>query len=228
MVDEDGLSELHDSRGSESSTLDTIIDWAQNAVRGTDAGIFLLHAKGRLETAVPTSREMATAHELQIELNEGPCLQVINDDNVDTYVIGETATDDRFPTWGPAAAELGFHSVLSVVLKTSQKRFGSLNVYSGEPDAFDRDDLAVIDIFSRRAARAMAVAEDSSGLTTALDTRKLIGQAQGIVMERFDIDADRAFDYLVRQSQARNEKIRALAEWIVTNRSTNALSDLDL
>ena len=227
MVDDDGLSDLHDSRGSESLTLDTIIDWSQKAVGGTDAGIFLLHAKGKLETAVPTSRGMTRAHELQIELNEGPCLQVINDGNVDTYLIGEIATDNRFPNWGPAAAELGFHSVISAVLKTNQKRFGSLNVYSKEPDAFDRDDLAVIDLFSHRAARAMAVAEDSAGLTTALDTRKLIGQAQGILMERFNINADHAFDYLVRQSQARNEKIRALAQWIVTNRGDLPLSDLD-
>lgn len=228
MADEDGLADLHDSRGSESLTLDTIIDWARKAVDSTDAGIFLLHAKGKLETAVPTSPEVAKAHELQIELNEGPCLQVINDDNVDTYVIGNTATDNRFPRWGPAAAELGFGSVISVVLKTSQKRFGSLNVYSSEPDAFDSDDLAVVDIFSHRAARAMAVAEDRAGLTTALDTRKLIGQAQGILMERLDIDADRAFEYLVRQSQTRNVKLRAIAEWIVTNRSSKPLSDLDL
>jgi GAF domain-containing protein len=228
MFDDDGLAELHDSRGSQSLTLDAIVDWSQKAVRGTDAGIFLLHAKGRLETAVPTSRGMTRVHELQIELNEGPCLQVIKDDNVDTYIVGDTATDNRFPTWGPAAAELGFHSVISAVLKTTDKRFGSLNVYSKEPHAFDRDDLAVIDIFSHRAARAMAVAEDSAGLTTALDTRKLIGQAQGILMERLNIDADRAFEYLVRESQARNEKLRALAEWIVTNRADLPLSDLDL
>ena len=227
MVDDDGLADLHDSRGSQSLTLDTIIDWSQRSIGGTDAGIFLLHAKGRLETAVPTSRGMARVHELQIELDEGPCLQVINDGNVDTYLIGEVATDDRFPKWGPAAAELGFHSVISAVLETNDKRFGSLNVYSTEPHAFDRDDLAVIDIFCHRAARAMAVAEDSAGLTAALDTRKLVGQAQGILMERLGIDADRAFEYLVRQSQARNEKVRALAEWIVTNRGTLPLSDLD-
>lgn len=228
MANEDGLAELHDSRGSESLTLDTIIDWVQKAVDGTDAGIFLLHAKGNLETAVPTSPEVAKAHELQIELKEGPCLQVINDHHVDAYVVGDTASDHRFPQWGPAAAALGFHSVISVVLNTTQKRFGSLNVYSSEPHAFSRDDLAVIEVFSQRAARAMAVAEDSAGLTTALDTRKLIGQAQGILMERLDIDADRAFVYLVRQSQTRQVKLRAIAEWIVTNRSTKSLSDLDL
>ena len=227
MSDQDGLAELHASRGSESLTLDTIIDWTRTAVASTDAGILLLRAKGKIETAVPTSPEVAKAHEMQIELSEGPCLQVITD-NVDSFVIGDTASDIRFPTWGPAAARLGFRSAISVVLNTSQKRFGSLNVYSSEPQAFDRDDLAVVEVFSHRAARAMAVAEDSAGLVTALDTRKLIGQAQGILMERLDIDADRAFEYLVRQSQARNEKLRAIAEWIVTNRGAMSLSDLDL
>ena len=74
----------------------------------------------------------------------------------------------------------------------------------------------------------MAVAEDSAGLTTALDTRKLIGQAQGILMERLSIDADRAFEYLVRESQDRNVRLRVIAEWIVTNRDDKSLSDLDL
>ena len=73
----------------------------------------------------------------------------------------------------------------------------------------------------------MAVAEHHTGMTTALDTRKLIGQAQGILMERFGIDGDRAFGFLVRQSQQRNVKLRLLAEWIVTHRE-RPLSDLDL
>jgi GAF domain-containing protein len=228
MADEDGLAELHESRSSESRTLDTIVEWARHAVGSTDAGIFLLHRKDKLETVVPTSPEVAKAQERQIELGEGPCLEVIREGEVDGFIIGDAATDRRFPRWGPEAAELGFHSVISVGLKTSQRRFGSLNVYSSRPHAFTRDDMAVIDIFSHRAARAMTVAEESAGLTSALDTRKLIGQAQGILMERLNIDADRAFEYLVRESQARNVKLRAIAEWIVVHRGDKSLSDLNL
>jgi AmiR/NasT family two-component response regulator len=47
-------------------------------------------------------------------------------------------------------------------------------------------------------------------------------------MERLNIDQDHAFAYLVRQSQARNVKLRAIAEWIVTNRGVSDLTDLDL
>ncbi len=227
MADNDGLAELHESRGSESMTLETIIGWSKRAVSGADAGAFVLGAKGKL-VVVPSSPEVRKAHELQIELDEGPCLEVINDADLDAVIIGDTSTDRRFPQWGPAAAEIGFRSVVSAVLKTAEKRFGSLNVYAVEPGSFDRDDLAVIEIFSRRAARAMAVAEDRAGMSAALDTRKLIGQAQGILMERLDLDAEAAFAYLVRESQARNVKLRAIADWIVVNRGKLALGDLDL
>jgi GAF domain-containing protein len=224
---DDGLADLHESRGSQSQTLEIIVGWATNAVQASDAGVFLLRRKNAVESVVPSSEAVSRAHERQIELGEGPCLEVLQDTDINTYVISETATDPRFPHWGPVAADLGFHSVISAVLETKQKRFGSLNVYSSRPHAFDRDDLAVIEIFSHRAARALAVAEENLGLTIALDTRKLIGQAQGILMERLDLDADRAFEYLIRQSQARNIKLRAVAEWVIVNRSEKPLSDLD-
>ena len=226
-VIDDGLAELHDSRFSESETLETIVELAQKAVDATDAGIFLLQPKDALEIAVPTSPGAARAHALQIELAEGPCLEVIADDSVGTFIIGDTQSDRRFPNWGPAVAAIGIRSVISVILETREKQFGSLNVYSPEPHAFNRDDLYVIEIFSGRAARAMAVAQQITGLTTALDTRKLIGQAQGILMERFAIDEDRSFGFLIRLSQQRNVKLREIAEWIVTHRE-QPLSDLDL
>lgn len=224
---DDGLAELHDSRFSESETLETIVELAQRAVDATEAGIFLLQPKDALEIAVPTSPGAARAHELQIELAEGPCLEVIADDNVGTFIIGDTQTDRRFPNWGPAVAAIGLRSVLSVVLETREKQIGSLNVYSPEPRAFDRDDMYILEIFSGRAARAMAVAQQITGLTTALDTRKLIGQAQGILMERFALDEDRAFGFLVRISQQRNAKLREIAEWIVTHRE-QPISDLNV
>lgn len=51
---------------------------------------------------------------------------------------------------------------------------------------------------------------------------------QGILMERLSIDADAAFTFLIRESQHRNVKLRAVADWIVTHRGDRKLSDLDL
>lgn len=225
---DDGLAELHQSRQSESETLDTIVEWARSAVEATDAGLFLLRPKAALETKRPTSDRAAKAHELQIELAEGPCLDVIADDSVGSFLIADTQTDRRFPKWGPAAAAMGLRSAISVILETSEEQFGSLNVYASKPHAFGREELAVIQIFSHRAARALAVAKDTAGLIKALDTRKLVGQAQGILMERFDLDDDQAFRFMVRQSQDRNVKLRMVAEWIVANRRESSLREIEI
>ena len=39
-------------------------------------------------------------------------------------------------------------------------------------------------------------------------------------MERFSIDADRAFEFLRRQSQTHNVKLRYVAEWVVDHRNS--------
>ncbi len=48
--------------------------------------------------------------------------------------------------------------------------------------------------------------------------RTVIGQAQGILMERFAVDADQAFAYLRRVSQDTNRKLVDLAQDLVANR----------
>lgn len=72
-----------------------------------------------------------------------------------------------------------------------------------------------------------AAAEDSRGLTV-FDTRNLIGQAQGILMVCLNLDEERAFECLIRESRTRNVKLPVVAEWIVTNRSNLSLSDSNL
>ena len=57
--------------------------------------------------------------------------------------------------------------------------------------------------------------ERVANLTEALRTRELIGQAQGILMERERITADQAFDVLRRASQHMNIKLREVAETLV-------------
>ena len=77
-------------------------------------------------------------------------------------------------------------------LYTSQQVVGSLNLYDPEPGAFDEADADVAHMLARHAAVAMQHARGDEHLRKAVDARNLVGQAQGILMERFDLDADRA------------------------------------
>jgi GAF domain-containing protein len=209
--------DLHDAPTAES-TIERIAEYAKLATSCDEAGIMLVHGRQQIETAAATSQRVGESHNLQIVHDEGPCLDAIEGEA--SYTSPDVRADPRWSKWGPAVADLGLRSVLSVRLETRSRRYGSLNLYSERLDAFDVDDLAVATIFVRHAAVALANAHNEEGLQVAIDARKLIGQAQGILMERFDIDADRAFEFLRRQSQAHNVKLRYVAEWVVDHRGS--------
>jgi GAF domain-containing protein len=208
--------DLHDAPTAER-TIEKIAEYSQRATVCDDAGIMLVHARQQIETAVATSDRVGESHNLQIIHDEGPCLDAI--DGAPVYLSGDVGADPRWPTWGKAVEALGLRSVLSVRLETKTRRYGSLNLFAERPHAFDDDDVAVASIFVRHAAVGLANAHNEEGLQIAIDARKLIGQAQGILMERYELDADRAFEFLRRQSQTHNIKLRAVAEWVVANRA---------
>ncbi|MEJ7634800.1 GAF and ANTAR domain-containing protein [Aeromicrobium sp.] len=211
--------DLHDEPTAER-TIERIAEYARMATSCDDAGIMLVHARNQVETAAATSQRVGESHNLQIMHDQGPCLDAIEGEPI--YCSPDVANDDRWLKWGPAVAELGMRSALSLRLETRTRRYGSLNLYAERCNAFDVDDIAVGTIFVRHAAVALANAHNEEGLQVAIDARKLIGQAQGILMERYDLDADRAFEFLRRQSQAHNVKLRSVAAWVVENRSSPA------
>ncbi|MGG7463594.1 MULTISPECIES: GAF and ANTAR domain-containing protein [unclassified Plantibacter] len=196
------------------ATVQAVAEYAKSALECDDVGILMI-TSGVIETAAATSDRVREADDLQRELGEGPCLSSL--ESHETYIIDEILTDPRWPVWGPKVAALGFRSCLSVQLFTRDRGFGSLNLFSDEPAFFTEDDESVGEIFARHASVALAAARQEDGLLKAIDGRKLIGQAEGILMERFNIDADRAFAVLNRYSQHHNMKLRAVAERIVTN-----------
>jgi len=204
--------DLH-AEPTSADTVEKIVQYARLATTCDESGILLVHSRHRVETAAATAPLVSAAHDLQIRFDEGPCLDAI--DGAGTYVVGETATDERWPQWGPAVAELGIHSALGVRLATRNRRYGSLNFYGRRPGMFSDEDVAVAEAFARHAAVAFANTREEEGLITAIDARKVIGQAQGIVMERYGLDTDRAFEFLRRLSQQDNIKLRAVAERIV-------------
>lgn len=102
---------------------------------------------------------------------------------------------------------------------SDSRRLGSVNLYWSTRREFDRDDVAFAHVFARHAAVAIAGAVDEANLNVALDGRKRIGQAQGILMERYGLDETRAFEVLRRYSQNHNLKLRHVAESVVATLS---------
>jgi GAF domain-containing protein len=210
--------ELHEQSGV-PETVDAVLTYALGAVGADSGSVMLLRKGGRaIEVAGSTDAAAERADHLQLETGEGPCLDAARDDAYST-VITDTRVDERFPTWGKrVASDVGILSVLSVQLGTPSDRVGALNLYSVEPGRFDADDRAVAHVLVRHAAVALARTDREAHLWLAIDARNLIGQAQGILMERFDLDADRAFSVLRRYSQDNNLKLREVAQRLVDTR----------
>ncbi|AWB91104.1 GAF and ANTAR domain-containing protein [Aeromicrobium chenweiae] len=209
--------------GHPGTMLHRVSEHAVALLGADDAGIMRIASRSQVETPAATSGRVDRAHQLQAELDEGPCLDAITGHA--TYVMTDVERDGRWPAWGPAAAAIGIHSAVGVRLATRDRGFGSLNIYADRPDAFAPADAEVAEMLAAHATAAFAAAERAEGLTTALDTRTTIGQAQGIVMEKFSVDAQAAFEFLRRISQHENRRLAAVAEAIVVQREANTRAE---
>jgi GAF domain-containing protein len=203
-----------------STILERVSHYARLVLDADDAGVMRTISRKKIETPAATTDRVDQAHQLQAQFDEGPCLDAIT--GRATYVTNDVPNDPRWPRWGPAVVELGILSAVGVRLATRERGYGSLNVYANRPDAFTPADVEMAEVLAAHATTAFAAAERAAGLETALESRSTIAQAQGILMQKFDIDADAAFDFLRRISQHENRRLFAVAEAIVVQRNANA------
>jgi GAF domain-containing protein len=201
------------------TTLDKAIALCVDLIEGCEAaGVSIVHRRG-IDTPATTSDAVARGDALQYELREGPCLDAVRDHEL--VCSGDLTTDDRWPTWGPRVAEeCGARSMLCVQLYVEEDSLGALNMYSRQVNAFDDSDQAEALALAAHVAVALVAAREVESLNAAVTARTITGQAQGILMERFDIDAQLAFDVLRRVSQDNNVKLSKVAAELVDTRRT--------
>lgn len=208
---------------SADAVLERVSQFARRLLDADDAGVLRIHTRSKVDSPAATSPRVVEVHQLQARFDEGPCLDAIK--GRATYLTNDVASDARWPRWAPAAAELGIGSVLGVRLASRERGYGSLNIYANRDGAFTQADAEVAEMLAAHATTAFAAAHRTEGLQEALESRATIGQATGIVMSKFDIDADTAFQFLTRISQHENTRLRDLAEAIVVQRDANARPD---
>ena len=108
--------------------------------------------------------------------------------------------------------------MLCVPLWVNERTLGALSLYSPEPGAFSDYDMKVAETFATLAALALSRAQQREQFTGAIVSRDVIGQAKGIIMERYQVSAEAAFSLLTRLSQERNVKLYKVASDIAETR----------
>ncbi len=145
-----------------------------------------------------------------------------------TTQVTDIATDMRWPRWAAGTRDLHLGSVLAGRLWTSQSTLGASNFYASAPPWFDTDALLVAEVLGRHASIALSSARQEESLQRAIVPRTLVGQAQGIIVERFDLDRESAFEVLRRHSQNANLKLNEVARILVNSRALPSTDDQNL
>ncbi len=191
-------------------TLHAVVAAGRDTIPDVDGAGITVVVGGRLDTPVATdelARELAAA---QRSLGEGPCIDVL--DGQGLVVSADTTREDRWPRYTPRARAAGLRSQLAIQLHDEERVLGVLNLYSRTGNLSHHETIRVAELFAVHAGIALVTARHREQMNDALASRKLIGQAIGLVMERYQIDDQRAFEFLVRISQRSNVKIRDVAQ----------------
>lgn len=207
-----------DAQADPPNTLDTMVAITPGFFdRCEFVGVSLVE-RDRIHTPAATNDKLRELDESQFAIGQGPCHEAIR--NYPTVLVADLATDPRWPEWGHAmVTELGIRSSLSFRLFTRDNdSWGALNVYSTERDAFTDEDVLHGQTIAAMCAVVLARAIHDEQLATALESRTVIGQALGMVMERYDLDEETAFNVLRRLASQDNRKMRDLAAEVVADR----------
>lgn len=204
------------TEGTVEETVDRVLGFALSAVQCQFASVILVRKDGELESVAATDPIVTELDAWQREVGQGPDIDMVSDRL--GVLVTDTHLDRRWPDWAERATKLGVRSMLGTRLYTENATVGTLNLYDGRPNRFDVDDQAVAQVLASHAAAALVNSRQVENLWNAIDARKRIGQAQGILMERYGLNEDQAFQVLMRYSQDNNIKLRAVAEELITTR----------
>ena len=216
------LAEATRSMHAKTSTqdmLDEAVTIATEIIEGCDlAGMSVVNPHG-ITTPAGSGEVLRRLDGLQFELREGPCYDALRMHEV--VLARDLASDKRWPTWGPRVVEeMGVRSIVSYRLFTAAHILGAMNLYSRRIDAFDAEDMDNGAALAAHVAVTLAEAQNVTNLEAAISDRTVIGRAEGILMERFDVSPAVAFAVLRRVSQHRNIKLNRVAAELVRTRVT--------
>jgi transcriptional regulator with GAF, ATPase, and Fis domain len=193
------------------------VDLAVKFVTGCDHASVTLLRSGKMMTPVASDDLVRRGDAMQYELGEGPCVDAVR--SHETVISQDLRQEKRWPRWTPSAlANLDIGAMMSLWLSNNGRSYGALNLYADRTQAFDPEDYACAHALAAQVSVAVAGQREIGERGVAMESRMQIGQAQGILMERLNIDAEQAFAHLRRISQSENRKLITICNEIVETR----------
>jgi GAF domain-containing protein len=178
------------------------------------AGVTVTRNAKHIDTPAATHKWPILLDEIQQRHREGPCLTAAWEEK--TIHVADLEADDRFPRYRRDALEqTPIRSIMAFQMFIAGETMGALNVYAVQPHAFGQESKAIGLIFAAHSSVAWNAARRDEQFKRALASRDSIGQAKGMIMERYGVDAVQAFDVLRKLSQDSNVPLVQVAAELV-------------
>lgn len=179
-----------------------------------EAGITVTSRQNEVSTPSVTHDCARVLDEFQQRHLEGPCVHAAWTRKV--VVIDDLEADERWPKYrADALAHTPIRSVLSLPMFADELSMGALNFYAERPQSFSEDSRRIAAVFATLGALAWSNVVRTQQFKEALSTRDMIGQAKGILIERYDLDDQTAFNTLIKLSQSMNTPLRDIARRVI-------------
>lgn len=185
------------------------VEFARTHLASDLAGLTLHDTlRGSSETMALSGAVVAELNAVRLQLGEGP--GPLGSGGV--VAVPDTRNDLTWPSWSAAAATLGVRSVRLYGLPEIDGRAATLELYSHVEDTTSGPDELARDLAGvEHIGLALRMVARIAHLEEGMRTREVIGQAQGIVMERHGLTAEESMAFLRRASQQSQVKVRDLA-----------------
>lgn len=210
------VQELHSRPDTDSDTmLAELVEHAAIEIPGAQyAGVTVTRNARHIDTPAATHNWPILLDEIQQRHREGPCLTAAWEEK--TVHVADLTTDSRFPLYRRDALEqTPICSIMAFQLFIADETMGALNVYAEQPHVFDQASKDIGRIFAAHSSVAWNSARRDEQFKRALASRDTIGQAKGMIMERYGVDAVQAFEVLRKLSQDSNVPLVQVASELV-------------
>ena len=206
------VQQLHGRTDADAETvLAELVEHAAAEIPGADcAGVTITRNSKKIETPAATHKWPIVPDEIQERYREGPCLTAAWEER--TVHVPDLARDERFPNYRRDALEqTPIRSIMAFQLFIADETIGAINVYAEKPNSFGAESREIGLIFAAHSSVAWNSARRDEQFKQALASRDIIGQAKGMIMERYSVDAVQAFALLRKLSQDSNVPLIEIA-----------------
>ena len=187
-----------------------------------------LYRRRRSLTGAGNSPRARVLNDIQERVGEGPCLTALEE--VRTVVVTETRHEKRWPNYTGVLLQENVHSVLAVPLTLEEGAAASINFFSSKPATFTDSIITSAENYAAQAQKALRLAvrigakqQLADDLRESMKSRTAIDLALGVIMGQQRCSQAAAFDILSRASSTRNQKLRDVAQGVLTNLTANAV-----